>query len=135
MCKKRNQNYGISFYHSLTYAKYLTNFTLSEIRNISFDDKKFIIKTVDKSSNNFAFYSTKLRMNKLILDLCIGNHDLFMRRRKPDPMEVGCKSTDKVLLFIKLKGYVLLGSNQRLSTRFPPKKNSAVTYLTNPLFP
>jgi hypothetical protein len=29
----------------------------------------------------------KLRMNKLILDLCIGNHDLFMRRRKPDPME------------------------------------------------
>ena len=27
-------------------------------------------------------------MNKLILDLCIGNHDLFMRRRKPDPMEV-----------------------------------------------
>jgi merlin protein len=27
-------------------------------------------------------------MNKLILDLCIGNHDLFMRRRKPDPMDV-----------------------------------------------
>ena len=26
--------------------------------------------------------------NKLILDLCIGNHDLFMRRRKPDPMDV-----------------------------------------------
>lgn len=23
-----------------------------------------------------------------ILDLCIGNHDLFMRRRKPDSMEV-----------------------------------------------
>ena len=64
-------------------------FPWSEIRNISFDDKKFIIKTVDKSSSNFAFYSKKLRMNKLILDLCIGNHDLFMRRRKPDPMEVG----------------------------------------------
>ena len=27
-------------------------------------------------------------MNKLILDLCIGNHDLFMKRRKPDTMEV-----------------------------------------------
>lgn len=27
-------------------------------------------------------------MNKLILDLCIGNHELFMRRRKPDTMEI-----------------------------------------------
>ena len=63
-------------------------FPWSEIRNISFDDKKFIIKTVDKTSPNFTFYSKKLRMNKLILDLCIGNHDLFMRRRKPDPMDV-----------------------------------------------
>lgn len=23
-----------------------------------------------------------------ILDLCVGNHDLFMRRRKPDTMEI-----------------------------------------------
>ncbi len=60
-------------------------FPWSEIRNISFDDKKFIIKTVEKNSQNspnFTFYSKKLRRNKLILDLCIGNHDLFMRRRK-----------------------------------------------------
>ncbi len=35
----------------------------------------------------FLLLLQKLRMNKLILDLCIGNHDLFMRRRKPDPME------------------------------------------------
>lgn len=27
-------------------------------------------------------------MNKLILDLSIGNHDLFKRRRKPDTIEV-----------------------------------------------
>ncbi len=32
-------------------------FPWSEIRNISFDDKKFIIKTVEKSTNNFTFYS------------------------------------------------------------------------------
>ncbi|KAJ9581272.1 hypothetical protein L9F63_023544, partial [Diploptera punctata] len=54
----------------------------------NFDDKKFIIKPVEKSSPNFVFFSQKVRMNKLILDLCIGNHDLFMRRRKPDTMEV-----------------------------------------------
>lgn len=63
-------------------------FTWAEIRHISFDDKKFILKTVDKASPNFVFYSKKVRMNKLILDLCIGNHDLFMRRRKPDSMEL-----------------------------------------------
>lgn len=27
-------------------------------------------------------------MNKLILDLCVGNHELYLRRRKPDSMEV-----------------------------------------------
>ncbi|KAL1414320.1 hypothetical protein MTO96_007565 [Rhipicephalus appendiculatus] len=64
------------------------SFPWSEIRNISFDDKKFNIKPVDKSAPCFQFYSSKIRMNKLILDLCIGNHDLFMRRRKPDSMEV-----------------------------------------------
>ncbi|XP_064459192.1 merlin-like isoform X2 [Ornithodoros turicata] len=63
-------------------------FPWSEIRNISFDDKKFNIKPVDKNAPSFQFYSIKIRMNKLILDLCIGNHDLFMRRRKPDSMEV-----------------------------------------------
>ena len=67
----------------------LTSSFSSEIRNISFDDKKFAIKTVENRPNsNFTFYSKKLRMNKLILDLCIGNHDLYMRRRKPDPMDV-----------------------------------------------
>lgn len=64
------------------------SFPWSEIRNISFDDKKFNIKPVDKGAPCFQFYSCKIRMNKLILDLCIGNHDLFMRRRKPDSMEV-----------------------------------------------
>lgn len=41
-------------------------FTWAEIRHISFDDKKFILKTVDKSSPNFVFYSKKVRMNKLV---------------------------------------------------------------------
>jgi len=81
-------NLGLNIYESENKLAPKIQFPWSEIRNISFDDKKFIIKTVDKSSSNFAFYSTKLRLNKLILDLCIGNHDLFMRRRKPDPMEV-----------------------------------------------
>ena len=84
-------NLGLNIYENENKLAPKIQFPWSEIRNISFDDKKFIIKvtkTVDKASPNFTFYSKKLRMNKLILDLCIGNHDLFMRRRKPDPMEV-----------------------------------------------
>ncbi|KAF4526859.1 hypothetical protein B566_EDAN013913 [Ephemera danica] len=65
-----------------------TSFAWSEIRNVSYDDKRFTIKPVDKGSPNFVFFSKKVRMNKLILDLCIDNHDMFMRRRKPDSVEV-----------------------------------------------
>lgn len=60
----------------------------SEIRHISFDDKKFIIKPAEKNAPNFVFISKKVRMNKLIMLLCIGNHDLFMHRRRPDSMEM-----------------------------------------------
>ncbi|CAH0389013.1 unnamed protein product [Bemisia tabaci] len=79
---------GLNIYEKENKLSPKTTFPWSEIRHISFDDKKFIIKPVDKSSPNFVFFSQKVRMNKLILDLCIGNHDLFMRRRKPDSMEV-----------------------------------------------
>ncbi|XP_012590619.1 PREDICTED: ezrin [Condylura cristata] len=37
---------------------------------------------------DFVFYAPRLRINKRILQLCMGNHDLYMRRRKPDTIEV-----------------------------------------------
>lgn len=79
---------GLNIYEKENKLQPRTVFQWSEIRNISFDDKKFTIKPIDKAAPNFIFYSTKLRMNKLILDLCIGNHELFMRRRKPDTIEI-----------------------------------------------
>ncbi|XP_056283648.1 ezrin b [Pseudoliparis swirei] len=63
-------------------------FPWSEIRNISFNDKKFIIKPIDKKSPDFGFYAARLRINKRILQLCMGNHELYMRRRRPDTIEV-----------------------------------------------
>ncbi|XP_071956682.1 radixin-like [Antedon mediterranea] len=63
-------------------------FPWSEIRNISFNDKKFIIKPIDKKAPDFIFYAPRLRINKRILALCMGNHELYMRRRKPDTIEV-----------------------------------------------
>uniref|UniRef100_A0A3Q1F8V1 Radixin n=1 Tax=Acanthochromis polyacanthus TaxID=80966 RepID=A0A3Q1F8V1_9TELE len=100
-------------------------FPWSEIRNISFNDKKFVIKPIDKKApvsqiyqksrtlrryfsfqlyanalyyicilslfkylQDFVFYAPRLRINKRILALCMGNHELYMRRRKPDTIEV-----------------------------------------------
>ncbi|CAK6976858.1 radixin-like [Scomber scombrus] len=63
-------------------------FPWSEIRNISFNDKKFVIKPIDKKAPDFVFYAPRLRINKRILALCMGNHELYMRRRKPDTIEV-----------------------------------------------
>uniref|UniRef100_A0A4W3IMD7 Merlin n=1 Tax=Callorhinchus milii TaxID=7868 RepID=A0A4W3IMD7_CALMI len=64
------------------------SFAWSGIRNISYSEKEFTIKPLDKKTEVFKFYSSQLRVNKLILQLCIGNHDLFMRRRKVDSIEV-----------------------------------------------
>uniref|UniRef100_A0A8B9LHG8 Moesin a n=1 Tax=Astyanax mexicanus TaxID=7994 RepID=A0A8B9LHG8_ASTMX len=38
--------------------------------------------------SDFVFYAPRLRINKRILALCMGNHELYMRRRKPDTIEV-----------------------------------------------
>lgn len=37
---------------------------------------------------DFVFIAPRLRINKRILALCMGNHELYMRRRKPDTIEV-----------------------------------------------
>lgn len=79
---------GLNIYEKSNKLSPRTTFQWSEIKHISFDDKKFTIRPIDSKSPNFVFYSQKLRINKMILDLCIGNHDLFMRRRKPDTMEI-----------------------------------------------
>ncbi|CAG0922249.1 unnamed protein product [Notodromas monacha] len=63
-------------------------FPWSEIRNISFNDRKFVIKPIDKKAPDFIFFAPRLRINKRILALCMGNHELYMRRRKPDTIEV-----------------------------------------------
>lgn len=78
---------GVNIYEKQNKLQPRTIFKWQEIRHISFDNKKFTIKLESKSTN-VIFYSQELRINKLILDLCVGNHDLYMRRRKPDTMEI-----------------------------------------------
>ncbi|VDO27480.1 unnamed protein product [Brugia timori] len=79
---------GLNIYEKNDRLTPKVGFPWSEIRNISFNDKKFVIKPIDKKANDFVFYAPRLRINKRILALCMGNHELYMRRRKPDTIEV-----------------------------------------------
>ncbi|XP_038837875.1 moesin-like isoform X1 [Salvelinus namaycush] len=79
---------GLNIYQNTDRMTPKIGFPWSEIRNISFNDKKFVIKPMDKKAPDFVFYAPRLRINKRILALCMGNHDLYMRRRKPDSIEV-----------------------------------------------
>lgn len=56
---------GLNIYEKDNKLAPKTTFPWSEIKHISFDDKKFIIKFVDKNVNNFIFFSPK-GMNKLV---------------------------------------------------------------------
>ena len=42
------------------------------------------------------FLAPRLRINKRILALCMGNHELYMRRRKPDTIEVQQMKTQAI---------------------------------------
>ncbi|XP_026527256.1 merlin-like [Notechis scutatus] len=64
------------------------SFEWSSIQNISYSDKELIIKPIDKKAEVFKFFSSQPKVNKLIMQLFIGNHDLFMRRRRVDPIEI-----------------------------------------------
>nr|BAF49216.1 Mt-merlin [Molgula tectiformis] len=90
----------------------IVSFQWSELADMSFSDNKFVIKqsslptirsgtlrrgaTMSESSENselqqnkdFVFFTDEPGVNKIILDLCRGNHDLFMKRRKVDSMEI-----------------------------------------------
>uniref|UniRef100_A0AAQ4Q658 Moesin n=1 Tax=Gasterosteus aculeatus aculeatus TaxID=481459 RepID=A0AAQ4Q658_GASAC len=79
---------GLNIYEQNDKMTPKIGFPWSEIRNISFNDKKFVIKPIDKKAPDFVFYAPRLRINKRILALCMGNHELYIRRRKPDTIEV-----------------------------------------------
>jgi len=79
---------GLNIYEKEDKLTPKIGFPWSEIRNISFNDKKFVIKPIDKKAPDFIFFTARLRINKRILALCMGNHELYMRRRKPDSIEV-----------------------------------------------
>ncbi|XP_077292799.1 moesin isoform X4 [Arctopsyche grandis] len=79
---------GLNIYEKEDKLTPKIGFPWSEIRNISFSERKFIIKPIDKKAPDFVFFAPRVRINKRILALCMGNHELYMRRRKPDTIDV-----------------------------------------------
>ncbi|XP_008296498.1 ezrin a [Stegastes partitus] len=79
---------GINIYAKDDRLSPKIGFPWSEIRNISYDGRKFLIKPIDKKAPDFVFYAPRQRINKRILDLSQGNHDMYVRRRRADTIEV-----------------------------------------------
>ena len=61
---------------------------------ISFQGKNFSIRPIDKKAPEFTIKSERLKTNKNILAICMGNHDLYLRRRKPESIEVQQMKTE-----------------------------------------
>lgn len=77
MNKKKTELYlgvdalGLNIYEKKDMLTPKIGFPWSEIRNISFNDRKFVIKPIDKKAPDFQFYVERLRINKRILALCM----------------------------------------------------------------
>ncbi|GJQ86281.1 putative moesin ezrin radixin homolog [Trypoxylus dichotomus] len=79
---------GLNVYKPTDRMNPIIMFPWSEIKNINFRDRKFIIKSLDKRSTDFIFYTSAAKINKRIMSLGIGNHYLYVRRRKTPSLEV-----------------------------------------------
>jgi len=75
-------NLGMDIYEEHNKVTPRLGFPWGEIRNISFNDKKFTIKMVAKEAPDFKFLSPQFKINKRILELCVGNHTFFIGRRR-----------------------------------------------------
>lgn len=82
---------GVNVYNKGDIFNPKINFPWSEINRISYESDKFIVKLNDKKTPKFVGIckgGTKHKKSKKIYDLASGNHEMYMRRRRPDSLEV-----------------------------------------------
>ncbi|KAK9693410.1 FERM N-terminal domain [Popillia japonica] len=79
---------GLNVYKPTDRMNPIIMFPWSEIKNINYRDRKFIIKSLDKKSTDFIFFTSAPKINKRIMNLGVGNHYLYVRRRKTPSLEV-----------------------------------------------
>ncbi|CAF3491457.1 unnamed protein product [Rotaria socialis] len=63
-------------------------FSWSDIKSVAAHDKKVILNMSGEKSAAFAFYAAKSSVSKEILDLATGNHELYMKRRREQTIEI-----------------------------------------------
>lgn len=80
--------FGLNIYNHDNKISPKISFPWGEIRNVEYHGKKFSIMPEDKNSPDFIFYVPKTKISDLIMQLCVGNHDLYLKRRKVDTMEI-----------------------------------------------
>ncbi|VDM20852.1 unnamed protein product [Hydatigera taeniaeformis] len=85
---------GLSIYEPDNLLNPKVGFPCPEIRN-SFHGKAFIIQPAEKTAKEFYISVEKSKINKHILALLTGNHELYMRRRKFDYRSVVDEGTGK----------------------------------------
>lgn len=79
---------GLNIYKLEDKLNPIIAFPWSEISNINFKGIKFTIRPTDRESKMFVFFANDAFVNKHILNLSIGNHSMYVRRRKKDSLEV-----------------------------------------------
>jgi len=78
---------GINVYNKGDRISPKINFPWSEINRISYKGDNFIVKLNDKKSPKFVGVC-KNKQSKKIYIVASGNHEMYIRRRRPDTLEV-----------------------------------------------
>jgi len=120
-------NLGMDVYEYSNKVTPRLGFPWSEIRNISFNDKKFTIKMVSKEAPDFKFFSPRYKLNKRILQLCVGNHQFFVTRRQAQAAGKFSEGEDRATLESKLRNTKdqLLSIRQNLDSKKDSTKQTA----------
>ncbi|XP_060523806.1 moesin/ezrin/radixin homolog 1-like [Cylas formicarius] len=79
---------GLNIYKPEDRLNPTVSFPWSEIKNLKYKGIKFVIKPSDKNAKDFVIFTSGEKISKHILQLGVGNHELYVRRRKPDTPEV-----------------------------------------------
>ena len=79
---------GVNVYEKNNKLAPKISFPWSEIKKISHSGDKFKIKLNGKGTTPFAGKTKEPKTAKKIYDMCSGNHEMYVRRRRPDSLEV-----------------------------------------------
>ncbi|CAF4458562.1 unnamed protein product, partial [Rotaria sp. Silwood2] len=95
-------------------------FSWCDVKSVTAHDKKIVLNLTSDKHATFAFYAAKSSVSKEILDLATGNHDLYMKRRQEQSIEIQQmkyfeeqQQKEKMRLFIQERKLRLQAEKQR----------------------